>query len=108
MYSLPVLYPTHQQKTELLISLLSQGAEQFHPGVTYLTSLLLERFTVELQSHTTSATRRSHLRQAAQLNQLVLQRLENEAMAMFDNVNTMDGNSFSRYICQVSGLQPRI
>eukprot|EP00092_Neocalanus_flemingeri_P030552 GFUD01033172.1.p1 GENE.GFUD01033172.1~~GFUD01033172.1.p1 ORF type:complete len:4225 (-),score=861.78 GFUD01033172.1:307-12981(-) len=102
--SFPVLYPTSQTKTELLTSLLSSSSVD--AGMCYLRDLILDKFTEELSSNSTTNSRKRQIRESHELNHMILRITIVEAIQMIDLANSMDKEDYSRFLCTIPKTSP--
>ena len=102
--SFPVLYPTSQAKTELLISLITSSSND--GGKCYLRDLILKKFTEELNSSFTSSARRKQLIESHELNHIILKITIIEAIEMIELANSMEKEQYIRFLCTIPRTSP--
>ena len=102
--SFPVLYPTSQTKTEFLTSLISSNDAD--AGMRYLRDLILKKFTDELNSSSTSASRKRHIRESYELNHIILKITFVEAIKMIELASSMDIEAYTRFLCTIPKTSP--
>ena len=100
------LYPSNQQKNELLFNLLMK--DQREPGLCLLKDLMLNKYSkVFFQSKEENISRKKSLRGALNLNSLILKKTFAEGSDMIDKITSLAAEAdFTRFFYSIPSVSP--